>query len=238
MTRFDVSRVEISLILEGSVRFTLDGKVREQQGPCATIQAYRQNLTVQAPPDVFVRTMWCHFSPEVISGEEWRGLISLPPVVPIPSILPALFSGALDVQSETPGQGDIAQYVTNSLGRTILAEYIRTVSKQFARGPFPKAVKAAKVAIDANPFSPWTLQSLAEAASTSPSHLIHLFNTYLDKPPIHYVWERRLDAAVQLLQTTDTAIDQIAYRCGFLSPAHFSRRVKAKYGRSPRELRN
>jgi AraC-like DNA-binding protein len=238
VTRFDEPCVEISLILEGSVRFMLDGQVREMTAPCATFQAYQQNLTVSAPANIFVRTIWCSAPANEIGAADWKDFRQLPPALPIPSLLPSLFRGALDIQGEEPsGSGGIARQVTNSLGRTILAEYIRNAGREVAQGPFPKVVKAVKGAIDADPFLPWTLEKLAEIGASNATYLIHLFKTYVGVTPIHYVWERRLDTAVQRLQTTDETMDQIASDCGFQSAAHFSRRVKEKYGRSPSQLR-
>lgn len=55
-----------------------------------------------------------------------------------------------------------------------------------------------------------------------------------------WIWERRLAAAVALLEaapTPDRAIGDVAVSCGFTSHAHFSTRFKARFGLTPRDFR-
>ncbi|CAB3767155.1 helix-turn-helix domain-containing protein [Paraburkholderia humisilvae] len=53
---------------------------------------------------------------------------------------------------------------------------------------------------------------------------------------MRYVWSVRLQHAAQLLAgAPQDAIQEIAYRCGFVSPAHFSRVFKKRYGMTPRD---
>ena len=54
--------------------------------------------------------------------------------------------------------------------------------------------------------------------------------------PAEYVRSIRLEAAMQLLQTEDLNISQIAYETGFSSPTHFSRAFKKMYGKTPSEV--
>ncbi len=54
-----------------------------------------------------------------------------------------------------------------------------------------------------------------------------------------FVMDRRLDAARGLLGCAGNglSIASVAYQCGFLDPAHFSRLFKRRYGLSPRDYR-
>ncbi|WMY09562.1 AraC family transcriptional regulator [Paraburkholderia phenoliruptrix] len=57
---------------------------------------------------------------------------------------------------------------------------------------------------------------------------------------MRYLWHQRLSAAHKLLGTSRQGplrIDEIAWRCGFSSAAHFSRLFRQRYGVSPREWR-
>jgi AraC family transcriptional regulator, positive regulator of tynA and feaB len=56
-----------------------------------------------------------------------------------------------------------------------------------------------------------------------------------------WIWRRRLEVAAKCLGDPDrvhAAIGDLAYRCGFSSQAHFSRRFKDRYGLSPRDYRH
>lgn len=55
-----------------------------------------------------------------------------------------------------------------------------------------------------------------------------------------FIWDRRLERSKEALMSPSrslTSISEIAFACGFNSSAHFSRAFKARYGVSPRELR-
>lgn len=100
-TYFGEPRVEVSLIMKGSVRFIVDGRVRVVHAPCATLQAYHVDLHALSNTDQKVQTMWCHFSPDALSEEDWSVLENLPAAQPIPPLMPSLFAGALSLQQES-----------------------------------------------------------------------------------------------------------------------------------------
>jgi AraC-like DNA-binding protein len=53
--------------------------------------------------------------------------------------------------------------------------------------------------------------------------------------PMRYAWSLRLEHATRMLAGAQQgAIQEIAYRCGFASAAHFSRAFKERYGMTPR----
>ena len=54
---------------------------------------------------------------------------------------------------------------------------------------------------------------------------------------MRYVWEARTRRGAQLLRETGLTVSEIAYRCGFQTPFHFSRWVKQVHGMSPKEFR-
>jgi len=55
--------------------------------------------------------------------------------------------------------------------------------------------------------------------------------------PMRYAWSLRLECAARLLEgNSQRSVQEIAYRCGFASAAHFSRVFKQHYGVTPREF--
>lgn len=76
-----------------------------------------------------------------------------------------------------------------------------------------------------------------ELAAVSAGHLARITMKYLACRPGEYVNGRRLTHAATLLATTTESVTQIAHRCGFSSPSHFSQRFRERYGMSPREYR-
>jgi transcriptional regulator GlxA family with amidase domain len=55
--------------------------------------------------------------------------------------------------------------------------------------------------------------------------------------PIRHVWEARTRRGAQLLRETGLTVGEVAFRCGFQTPFHFSRWVRELYGVPPRALR-
>ena len=51
------------------------------------------------------------------------------------------------------------------------------------------------------------------------------------------LWRVRIEASKRLLAETGLTSEKIAYRCGFQSPYHFSRKFKELVRVGPREFR-
>ena len=84
------------------------------------------------------------------------------------------------------------------------------------------------------------IASIASRAELSVAELNALFVNENTKF-MQRVWSFRLEKAMSQLNSRNfnkLTIEAIAWRCGFVSAAHFSRMFKAKYGVSPRDVRN
>lgn len=82
-----------------------------------------------------------------------------------------------------------------------------------------------------------TLEKLAIQARLSPEHLLRLFKTNVKSTPIHYLWEYRINKAVELLNSTGLTVTEIAHRCGFKTSHHFARLIKQFTGKTATEIR-
>lgn len=84
-----------------------------------------------------------------------------------------------------------------------------------------------------------TATLIASEVGSSEVHLNRLFRTE-GVSLMRYVWSCRLELAARLLKgcsRNHVQIQEIAYRCGFSTTAHFSRAFKDRYGISPRDAR-
>jgi AraC-like DNA-binding protein len=89
-----------------------------------------------------------------------------------------------------------------------------------------------------------TVPLIAAAVCVSEAHLSRLFRGE-GQSVMRYVWDSRLALAADMLRRGGRGdkghdrgrvqISDIAYRCGFSTPAHFSRAFRDRYGVSPRE---
>ncbi|HMO58073.1 MAG TPA: helix-turn-helix transcriptional regulator [Roseiflexaceae bacterium] len=77
------------------------------------------------------------------------------------------------------------------------------------------------------------LRELARHAHMSESHFSHRVKALLGMPPKMYVRERRIERAIELLESTDLPIDEIAATLGYDATTSFFRAFKRVTGRSP-----
>lgn len=81
---------------------------------------------------------------------------------------------------------------------------------------------------------------MADACAVSRSVLQRRMKQMMGVTPIDFLREARLKHACKLLRTTDMAVSDVAYKCGFNDPKYFSRCFRQSIGMSPSEykLRN
>lgn len=81
----------------------------------------------------------------------------------------------------------------------------------------------ALAAVDADLCGDWSLARLSEVMRLSPVRVRQIFVCEVGVPPARYLTLRRLAHARDLLAGTDLTSVEIAERCGFPDPRHFSR---------------
>lgn len=78
-------------------------------------------------------------------------------------------------------------------------------------------------ALDADLGGEWSVSRLSEVMHLSPVRVRQLFLQAVSVPPARYITLRRIAHARDLLAHTDLSSVEIAERCGFPDPRHFSR---------------
>ncbi len=85
--------------------------------------------------------------------------------------------------------------------------------------------------------APLTVAQLAREAGLSRWHYIRSYRRQVGRTPMADVRRERLDAARDLLLTTELPLKEIARRCGLGSAQSFSRSFAARYGQPPGAFR-
>lgn len=98
--------------------------------------------------------------------------------------------------------------------------------KQQMRSDIPKIVEE-------NIFNPVSIDDLAYLSGRSLSSFKRDFQSIYNMPPYHWLRERRLDRAKELLMNTSMSVTDICFMTGFENITHFSRTFKERYGCSP-----
>ncbi len=84
---------------------------------------------------------------------------------------------------------------------------------------------------------PHTLEDLAQRAGLARTSLCRAFKAYTGKRVFDYLTERRLQAAMLALRSTDDKVLAIALDCGFHDLSHFNRKFRELVGVSPTAYR-
>lgn len=81
------------------------------------------------------------------------------------------------------------------------------------------------------------VEDVARHTSLSLQHLSRLFREQSGESLSRHLWRIRTEKARRLILETGLSLNEIAEDCGFQNPFHLSRKVRERYGKSPRDLR-
>lgn len=103
--------------------------------------------------------------------------------------------------------------------------------------PYPAAVQTCVDYIQRNYAQRLTLEFLGEQVQLHPNYLCSLFKEYTGQTVVEYITKIRVEAAAQLLCTTDLPTNKVAERCGFRSECLLYKYFKARMGMTPTAYR-
>jgi AraC-like DNA-binding protein len=81
------------------------------------------------------------------------------------------------------------------------------------------------------------LSMLAGVAGLSVHHFARQFKQTVGSTPHHYLTQKRVERAQQMLAQTDLSLSEIAYAAGFSDQSHLARHFRQMLGTTPREFR-
>ncbi|HZR66935.1 MAG TPA: AraC family transcriptional regulator [Terriglobales bacterium] len=145
---------------------------------------------------------------------------------------------ASEMAEQSPGSEVVATRLAEVLFIQALRAHIASGlerNKGWLRAIFDPQVGAALTAIHESVNTPWTVESLAEAAGMSRSAFAARFKGLLGQTPLEYVTEWRMQKAMPLLQQRDKKLIDVAQSVGYESDAAFSKAFKRVVGANPSE---
>ena len=144
--------------------------------------------------------------------------------------------------SEMAEQGPGSEVVATRLAEVLFIQVLRAHiasglerNKGWLRAIFDPQIGTALSAIHDRVSTPWTVESLAEAAGMSRSAFAARFKELLGQTPLEYVTDWRMQKAMQLLQQRDKKLVDVARSVGYESDAAFSKAFKRVVGANPGE---
>lgn len=101
----------------------------------------------------------------------------------------------------------------------------------------PGWVALVRERVDDDPAASHRVRDLAAAAGVHPVHLAREFRRAYAMSLSEYLQRRRMQAAAELLATTDEPLARVAARAGFADQSHLGRHLRARAGCTPSQLR-
>ncbi len=77
------------------------------------------------------------------------------------------------------------------------------------------------------------LPQLCQKIGMSRSQLFRKMTALIATSPSDFIRSHRLNEAKKLLETTDLNVSEVAWQCGFLNLAHFSKVYQEEFGMVP-----
>jgi len=126
-------------------------------------------------------------------------------------------------------------FAMNRLEEVLL--WCETANPDRAQGRMDPRIRRALEFIHRQATRPLSLAELAHCAVLSPPRFSHLFKEQTGRSPWHFIEDRRLAHAVELLLMSGKTVAEVGRESGFSSPFYFSRTFKRRYGMGPRAFR-
>jgi AraC-like DNA-binding protein len=145
---------------------------------------------------------------------------------------------ASEIAEQAPGSEVVATRLAEVLFIQALRAHIASVPERnqgWLRAIFDPQIGTALSGVHDSVNTPWTVESLAEAAGMSRSTFAVRFKELLGQTPLEYVTEWRMQKAMQLLEQRDKKLIDVARSVGYESDAAFSKAFKRVVGSSPGE---
>jgi AraC-like DNA-binding protein len=91
--------------------------------------------------------------------------------------------------------------------------------------------------VEAHLYASISIVDLARLTGRSLSTFKRDFETQFSDTPANFIKEKKLEKALELLQSTELSVSEICYEVGFQDTSHFTKTFKQKYNQSPSEYR-
>lgn len=225
---------QLVVIEEGEARVRVeDGEVRLAQGEAGLFRPGRLEHFFFSETRRTHHT-WCSVDPLVVGRDLKQDCARAPAVLKISHRLSQLMELGLGLPAAA---GHEAPGLVEALGLAVLREYVFDARTRTGAGAEPDALRRLLEWFGLHAAEPADLPSLAKTAGVSPAQLVKLCKRHLGVTPVRALWEARTRQGVRMLRDTGLTVGEVAFRCGFQTPFHFSRWVRTVTGKSPRETR-
>jgi AraC-like DNA-binding protein/quercetin dioxygenase-like cupin family protein len=125
-----------------------------------------------------------------------------------------------------------ARLIVEGLALQLIGLAIRDLPLEEGPRP-PRWLRLAHDQMMEDPQGIRTISELAERAGVHPTHFSSSFRKWYRVSPTEFARRLRIEAAIELIKTTDLALTEIATRAGYYDQSHFTNEFKKRCGITP-----
>lgn len=225
--------IQLVLLYTGEMNVTIDGRLLHVQPGHAVLlkPGHEETFIFSKTEETWHRWISVKVSP--IPEAAIHTLYDLPEFLPLSGEMNLLTDLMLNMLRNVPRD----DATIRSLGLAALHLFPTETKRILLRREKHPALYAVLTWIHEHFAEEITLRDLANRAGLSSEHLVRLFKQHEQTTPMHYLWNYRVNRAVELLTNTGLTVSEIAHRCGFKTSNHFARLIKQLKGRTASEFR-
>ena len=196
---------------------------------------HRERFTFD--PQAGTHHAWCSVRPGFLPAALCRELELMPPGgLPCSETFQRILSAAFLLRAvRTPAAARVVEALAAALFAEVLdmARHAAAATGERRDEAVARALRHMEDHLEAEP----CLHEAQHAAGCSVNALLYKFRAALGTTPARYLWRLRTEKGLALLAETGWTVAEIAERCGFKNPFHFSRCIRRAHGCPPREVR-
>lgn len=165
-------------------------------------------------------------------ADELGAMFRMPQMIADPASVSVARRVVAEIRAGEPGW----RLVVQGLIMELLGRIARARAGSFTRAP-PGWLRGVKERIDSDCAAPVSVAELAKIAGVHPVHLARRFRDAYGCSVGEYVRRRQLQAAEELLVSSQLDLREVALRCGFADQSHFSKVFRRSLGVPPGRYR-
>lgn len=224
----------LMVLHSGECQWRLNGTVHPLKADRVYLMLPGRREHWQFSADKETHHSWCTVRPSFMPKRLAAALRRAPFSVPCTALFHSLLQNAINLRfSQQPVVGVLAEHLVLCL----FAEFLHSAHKNDSSTGDDLTVRNFLLCVENHFGDENCLQLARQASGASRNSLLRNFHTAMQTTPAKYLWKFRVERGAAMLAETGQTAAEIAYRCGFKSPFHFSRLFKKHLGQSPKEFR-
>jgi AraC-like DNA-binding protein len=225
---------QLVILHSGECQLQLDGAGHQLKADWVYLLRPGGHEYFQFATDKETHHSWCSMRPGFVPKSLGASLRRAPLSAPCTALFHTLIESALKLRFS--GEAS-ARVLVDATALCLLGEFLHAAREAGSGAYDDLAVRKFLLCVEERFGKEDCLEAARAASGISRNSLFQKLRQVMKTTPASYLWQFRAERGVAMLAETGQTVGEIAYRCGFKSPFHFSLLVKRRFGKSPTELR-